>query len=366
MGSSRRDLELRVDLTTGCNLRCVMCTLSLLPRSHRFECLSLEQIHRLARAFFHRARAVSWSWATEPLLSPDLVEAVAIAQSAGVPDISMITNAVLLRPSRSQALVEAGLNRLVVSIDGGSPETFKAIRDGASLEKVIENLLAFSEAAARVSTRPSVEVNTVVMRRNICELAAIVEIAGRIGADQHNLIRASDYGLRGMQDQSLEGLPPEHIESSLAEAVRSARQIGVRLMISPLLRSSSGARKRHRAAWLLHQFVRKSNRQGLGAALRLAWFQARHGRNRCASPYFNLQVRGNGDIVPCCEWSYDAPLAHVDDDLDGFLEGEARSGLQGSMEGRAPVRNSCRQCPVFSLPSVDTSPGASPGCRPPG
>ena len=50
----------------------------------------------------------------------------------------MTTNALLLTPGLARGLLEAGLDQLVVSIDGASAEAFGRVRSGASLEKVID------------------------------------------------------------------------------------------------------------------------------------------------------------------------------------------------------------------------------------
>ncbi|MEW6746054.1 MAG: radical SAM protein [Planctomycetota bacterium] len=350
MKPTGRFLDVRIDLTTGCNLRCVMCPISLFPRHHHFESLTPEQIKRVARAFFPRARTVSWSWATEPLLSPYLVDGVRVARAAGVRDVSMITNGVLLTPKRSRALLQVGLRRLVVSIDGARPETYAAIRDGAELERVLNHVSVFSAQGRNCSPRPTIEINMVLMRDNVEELAMLVEIAHRVGADQLNVIQPSIYERLDMESHRLDSVPAARIAAAIQEGERAARARRIRLMVSPLVEYKCGLASggMRRLGWSLRQFRLKAKQEGLGAALRLAVFQVRYGGLRCPFPYFNIHIRGNGDIVPCCEWTFDEPLAHVDDDLESVLESEGWQGLRRSMESKSPLIESCRRCPVFS------------------
>ena len=139
----RRIEYVRLSVTDKCNLRCFYC----LPRSFRdfaepAHWLSFDEIERVMRAFgelgVRRVRLTGG----EPLLRKRLPElARRLATLPGIEDLSLSTNATLLSP-HAQALRDAGVARLNVSLDTLKPERFASITGGTSLEQVLAGLQA--------------------------------------------------------------------------------------------------------------------------------------------------------------------------------------------------------------------------------
>ena len=67
----------------------------------------------------------------EPLLHPHIVDMVAAASQLGA-DTELITNGLLLDEEKAISLIEAGLGRLIVSVDGATPATHAENRTGAT------------------------------------------------------------------------------------------------------------------------------------------------------------------------------------------------------------------------------------------
>jgi GTP 3',8-cyclase len=157
--------DLRISVTDRCNLRCRYCMPrevygaghSFLPRS---ELLSFEEIARLARVL--AAHGVNKLRLTggEPLLRRDLERLVELlAGIDGIEDIALTTNGLLLA-GKAQALADAGLNRITVSLDALDDETLQAISDTPiSALRVLEGI----DAAVAAGLSP-VKVNMVVRR----------------------------------------------------------------------------------------------------------------------------------------------------------------------------------------------------------
>ncbi len=157
---ARQATDLRISLTDRCNLRCTYCMpaegLPFLPPP---ALMSKEEITRLARIAVTEfgVRQVRFTGG-EPLLRKDLVEIVrSVAQLDPRPEISLTTNAIGLS-SRAQALAEAGLDRINVSLDSIHPETFAAITRRPFLDRVLAGIDAVG-AAGLVHTK----INAVLM-----------------------------------------------------------------------------------------------------------------------------------------------------------------------------------------------------------
>ncbi|MFB2556496.1 GTP 3',8-cyclase MoaA [Herbiconiux liangxiaofengii] len=156
----RSATDLRISLTDRCNLRCTYCMpaegLPFLPPP---ALMSLEEITRFARIAVtdFGVRQVRFTGG-EPLLRKDLVEIVrAVAGLEPRPEISLTTNAIGLS-SRAEALAEAGLTRINVSLDSIEPETFAKITRRPFLSRVLAGIDAVG-AAGLVSTK----INAVLM-----------------------------------------------------------------------------------------------------------------------------------------------------------------------------------------------------------
>jgi len=153
--------DLRVSLTDRCNLRCEYCMpaegLDWLPTT---ETLSDDEVVRLVRIAVEQlgVRQVRLTGG-EPLLRRGLVGLVAaMAAMQPRPKIAMTTNALGLARS-AQALADAGLDRVNVSLDTVDAVTFGQITRRDRLPDVIAGL-----AAAAAAGLTPVKVNAVLLR----------------------------------------------------------------------------------------------------------------------------------------------------------------------------------------------------------
>ncbi|MBD0292614.1 MAG: GTP 3',8-cyclase MoaA [Jiangellaceae bacterium] len=153
--------DLRVSLTDRCNLRCAYCMpadgLDWLPGP---DVLTDAEVVRLVGVAVERlgVREVRFTGG-EPLLRRGLVGIVAACAALRPrPELSLTTNAVGLA-TLAGALVEAGLDRVNISLDTLHPDRFAAIARRRRLTDVLEGI----EAAARVGLHP-VKINAVLLR----------------------------------------------------------------------------------------------------------------------------------------------------------------------------------------------------------
>jgi len=178
MGRPLRDL--RISVTDRCNLRCTYCMpRAVFDENHPFlpraELLSFEEIERLAQQFVRLGVRKIRLTGGEPLLRrgiEQLVERLARLQTAGgAPvEIALTTNGVLLA-KKAQALKDAGLARITVSLDGLSDSAFRRMSDANVPVRTVLDGIA---EAQRVGLAP-VKVNMVV-RRGVNE-SSIVPMA---------------------------------------------------------------------------------------------------------------------------------------------------------------------------------------------
>jgi cyclic pyranopterin phosphate synthase len=173
-GFGRRIEYLRISVTDKCNLRCVYCMpVEGLPWLKRDDLLTYEEITEIVRTMagigLRRVRITGG----EPLVRRDVPTLVAqLADVPGIDEIALSTNAVLLA-DQADALRDAGVSRVNVSLDSLRPDRVDAIaRRPGSYARIMDGLAA----AERVGMTP-IKVNVVVMRgRNDDELADFARI----------------------------------------------------------------------------------------------------------------------------------------------------------------------------------------------
>jgi GTP 3',8-cyclase len=169
--------DLRVSVTDRCNFRCLYC----MPREsfgadHAFlarpEMLRFDEIERIVRSAVALGVRKVRLTGGEPLVRRNLDDLVrALAAVDGIEDLSLTTNGSLLAV-KAQALADAGLHRVTVSLDALDDPTFTRMNDvGFPVQRVLDGI-----AAAEAAGIGPVKINAVI-RRDLNE-HAIVDLAG--------------------------------------------------------------------------------------------------------------------------------------------------------------------------------------------
>jgi len=182
-----------VEPTNQCNLDCVTCMRNVWD----------EPLGRMSEAIYQRVLegvrdmqpvpSVFFGGFGEPLTHPRIVEMVAQANQAGAV-VELITNGTLLHETMIRQLIEAGLHRLWVSLDGASPESYADVRartsfaSGAALQDVIANLRRLKELRGFLNTTGMrLGIAYVAMKRNIGDLPELVRLGKSLGADRFSV-----------------------------------------------------------------------------------------------------------------------------------------------------------------------------------
>jgi cyclic pyranopterin phosphate synthase len=156
--------DLRISVTDRCNFRCTYC----MPKEvygrdfqflERSQLLSFDEIHRLVRIFRDHGIEKVRLTGGEPLVRRQLEKLIELlAREPGL-DLTLTTNGSLLK-QKAQALKDAGLQRVTVSLDSLDDAVFRAMNDvDFPVDKVLEGI----DEADRVGLAP-IKVNMVVKR----------------------------------------------------------------------------------------------------------------------------------------------------------------------------------------------------------
>ncbi len=172
--------SLRISVTDRCNLRCQYCMPEeeyvWLPRQ---DLLTFEEMVSLVDIFTDLGVDKVRLTGGEPLLRKDLPLLVRmLSQQTRIHDLAITTNGILLA-DHAQALYDAGLHRVTVSLDTLQAERFNALARRDRLDDVLESLQTVTQVGFQ-----GLKLDTVVIRGfNDDELADLIEFGKTIGAE---------------------------------------------------------------------------------------------------------------------------------------------------------------------------------------
>lgn len=133
--------RINVEVTNHCNQRCPLCPRQAFTRPLGFMDLAL--FERIVRECAVHPTRLWLHFLGEPLLHRDLIRMIRMAKDAGVGEVGLSTNAVSLRGTLADELIESGLDRVECSMDADEPETYLAMRGRDHFERVSGNVRAF-------------------------------------------------------------------------------------------------------------------------------------------------------------------------------------------------------------------------------
>lgn len=176
--------KLFIETTTRCNLGCIMCVKQTQGLGMSEGDMSPATFAALVPVFPH-LEALVLNGVGEPLIHPGLEDFIRMARSSMPPEgwVGFQSNGLLLTDRRALSLVEAGLDKICLSVDAASPEMFRNVREGGELSAIKRAFAALAAAKERLK-RPELQVGIefVVMRSNLGELPAALRFAAQHGA----------------------------------------------------------------------------------------------------------------------------------------------------------------------------------------
>jgi radical SAM protein with 4Fe4S-binding SPASM domain len=175
--------SLAFEPTTACNLRCPECPSGLRsftrPTGHLESTFFKEVIDEVQKDLLY----LTFYFQGEPYLHPEFLDMVAYARSKKIYTATS-TNAHYLNDENARKTVESGLDRLIISIDGTTQETYSAYRIGGQLDKVLEGARNMVKWKKQLGARtPHLIFQYLVVRPNEHQVEEVKALAKEIGMD---------------------------------------------------------------------------------------------------------------------------------------------------------------------------------------
>ncbi len=186
-------MSISFEPTTSCNLRCPECPSGLRSFTRPTGMLPADLFKKTIDELEKSLLYLIFYFQGEPFLHPQFLDLVNYASKKGVYTATS-TNAHFLKDHLARKTVESGLDRLIISIDGTTQETYQSYRVGGNLEKVIEgtkNILKWKKELK--SATPHVIFQFLVVKPNEHQIDEVIKLAAELGVDEVGLKTAQIY-----------------------------------------------------------------------------------------------------------------------------------------------------------------------------
>lgn len=195
-----------VEVTSRCNLECPMCARQLAGSDWEDRDMTFDDYSRILDSLGSRCELILPFGGGEPLLHPDIYRMVELCTETGH-RCELATNATLLDGRAAQALLDAGLSTLIISLDAARAATYERIRVGGSYERTCINIRTLLRTKRRLGADTWVVIQMISLPENRGEEAELrrqwANVEGvsvvRVKADEVHVERIKGSGTAGHQ-----------------------------------------------------------------------------------------------------------------------------------------------------------------------
>jgi radical SAM protein with 4Fe4S-binding SPASM domain len=184
---------LSIEPTTSCNLRCPECPSGLRSFSRPIGMLDYDLYKYIIEQCAPYLSYLILYFQGEPFLNPDFFRFIQLASEKKIYSVTS-TNAHFLDKEQARLTVEAGLDKIIISIDGTTQETYEKYRIGGTFSKVIEgiqNLVYWKEQQKK--QHPLIVLQFLILNTNHHQINEMKLLGKQLGVDQLNFKTAQIY-----------------------------------------------------------------------------------------------------------------------------------------------------------------------------
>ena len=189
-------ISITIEPTTACNLGCPECP-SGLKQFTRPEGNLKQKLHqKIIDQVYRKTFYLNFYFQGEPYINPNFLEMIKYAHTKKMYTATS-TNAHFLNEENAKKTIESGLNRLTISIDGTTQETYESYRKNGSLEKVIEGTKNVIKWKKELKSKiPYIIFQFLVVKPNEHQIEDAKKLATELGVDEIRFKTAQVYNFK--------------------------------------------------------------------------------------------------------------------------------------------------------------------------
>ena len=193
-------LNISIEPTTNCNLGCPECPSGLKNFTRPTGNINLDFYKKAIDEVADKLIYLYLYFQGEPYMHPDFLQLVKYASEQKIYTVTS-TNAHFLTERKAIETVESGLDRILISIDGTTQNSYEQYRVGGSLDKVVEGTKNLIGAKRKLQSKsPHIIFQFLVVKPNENEIESVRKLAEEIGVDEVKLKTAQIYDYENGSD----------------------------------------------------------------------------------------------------------------------------------------------------------------------
>ncbi|MFH1452566.1 MAG: radical SAM protein [Armatimonadota bacterium] len=220
-----------VEISTRCNLKCIMCEYRYWDTPGRD--MSLKEFKTIysrlpwqARKLYPHLLRFQLSGIGEVFMNKEALDIIEFIKEKGA-FITFAENFTAVCKGKASMLVDMGVDEIFISLDGATKDVYEKIRCGARFDKVIENIKRVVEIKKeKKASLPRLVIRFVPLKTNIHQLSDMVKLTKELGIEEMEV--PSLYLFEGNKDLSFD---PVEFEKYSKEALKTADELGISLDI---------------------------------------------------------------------------------------------------------------------------------------
>jgi radical SAM protein with 4Fe4S-binding SPASM domain len=321
---SQWPIHLQIEVSTFCNLACVMCPHpTLITNPQHMPLRKFQEVFDNIKPL-----KVSMSGLGEPFLNPDMAEIVRYAHVGGAETITT-SNLTVVTPDLAQKIVESGLGLLKGSIDSTDPSVYAAIRKRDLHHKVLEGLKNLREAKQlKRSKTPLIRLQFVMQKANYRDIPEVLDLAEEQGVEaiyfQPIDLAVDEYVDAKLVDELIGGMDKDEFRAVLELAAEKASHMQISTNLPDLTRD-------FKKIWEKYRLVESPDSPSAV----------------CLMPWTSTYITVEGDILPCCSFAASDGMIMGNAFNDDFMEvwnGERYKALRKVFREKKRPHKICCNC----------------------
>ena len=163
-------LALNIETSSMCNLRCPQCSRESGGLKRKTGVMDRRLFEKIVNEVHENCELVILHNNGEPLMNEHLPEMISYAKQHHLTTV-ISTNVTLLNNERATSLIEAGLDIIILAVDGSTSETYEKIRIGANYKSILRNIKNLLEKKKELERKnPFVVLQLIEMEQNRHEI----------------------------------------------------------------------------------------------------------------------------------------------------------------------------------------------------
>ncbi|MBI5058985.1 SPASM domain-containing protein [candidate division KSB1 bacterium] len=286
-------LNIMMEPISRCNLQCPLCPIGARELKRDLGSMTLANFRSILENVGPQVRVLALWNQGEPTINDELPEMIRFAHERGIYTMTSTNGNLMLRRNLVNRLIDSGLDELIFSIDGLTPESYKIYRIGGELETVVQGMKAVRARRDELKRKtPRIIMQWLPMKHNEHEIPYLRKTAAGWGADSVEIKTTQVY----TDQQAADYLPG-------LESLRRYQRIGER-------------------------------------------WETKRRYQSCKRLWFSTMIDWNGTVVPCCfDKDEDYPMGNaLHQDFREIWHSQLYNDLRTTLIREGRVKEMCQNC----------------------